>query len=436
AHLRAQAEKLGRDEPVAAGYTAVAELNEVGEALQHASRDRLAAERERQELLASLHAALERAEEAGRAKDQFLAMLGHELRNPLAPIVAALELMQLKADAATAREREIMGRHITHMTRLIGDLLDVARIVQGKLRMRNEVVNLRSVVERALEASQEPADIRVEIEPGEVWVRGDDTRLFQVVTNLLSNALRYCPQGEVRLHLWIEGQQARIAVHDKGVGMTPETAARVFDTFFQAPQSVARASGGLGLGLAIVRTIVDMHGGKVSARSAGPGQGSTFEDALPLAAGPEPKQQQALPAKVAQGGEVLVVDDNADAAATLGELLRLTGYSVRLAHSAAEGLALFAERAPDAAILDIGLPDMDGLALARALRERYPDWRGALVALSGYGQDGDKARAQEAGFDLHLTKPADPQELMAALGQLIPRKMQNEGITEGFSATH
>jgi signal transduction histidine kinase/ActR/RegA family two-component response regulator len=421
--LRDKAVRVGAGEVVEAGASEIAEIDEMGAAL-HAASLRL------QWAAASTGEALARADDASRAKDEFLAVLGHELRNPLAPMLTALHLMDMKAEPATERERRIMRRQIAHMRRLVDDLLDVSRVARGTLQILREPVELSHVVERAVETVQpslaaQGRDVSVRLPPGPTWVSGDETRLVQALTNLLTNGVRF--GGAASLALDVErGPQAvlggapgvRLAVRDSGIGMDAATLARVFEPFYQAPQPLARTAGGLGLGLAIVRTVIELHGGQVAARSDGPGRGSTFEIVLPLADAPLPEGEAPAPAHAAATGRVLVVDDNVDSATTLAETLAAAGHEVRTAHSAAEAQAVAAAFVPDVAILDIGLPDLDGYALARRLREAPgpgAPWRGRLVALTGYGQAADRERALAAGFDLHVTKPADLVALLEAV---------------------
>ncbi len=413
--LQQAAAALGAGEGVTVAPSRIRELRTMGEGLEAAARQRTAHERERSTLLASLREALDKREhalaqarEAGRAKDEFLAVLGHELRNPLSPIVASLDLMDLRDEAANRRERAVLRRQVNHLRRLVDDLLDVSRITSGKLQLESHAVNLADIVRQAVAAF--PAQ-RIELAaPPAVWVQGDDSRLAQVLNNLLSNAARFGGTA-TRVELTVEGRHAHLSVADNGVGMNAELLAHVFEPFFQAPQQLARRTGGLGLGLAIVRRIVELHGGHVAAHSAGPGQGSRFDVMLPLGqevVAPAPQE----PPPTAPALRVLLVDDNEDAAVTSAALLEGIGHQVRVAHSAAEALALGRQYAHDVAILDIGLPDMDGYALAAALRRDVAPMR--LIALTGYGQRSDRERAARAGFDVHLTKPASADDLRRA----------------------
>ncbi len=283
-HLRDQAVRVGAGEAIALKPSPIAEIDEMGTAL-HAASKRLEA------ASSAAREALERADTASRTKDEFLAMLGHELRNPLAPILTALQLMDAKADATTLRERQIMRRQINHMRRLVDDLLDVSRIARGTLQILHEPVELRGVVERAVETVQpalgaQQRDISMQLPADPVWVDGDETRLVQAITNLLTNGVRFGGSAPLTLAVEREAASVRVRVGDGGVGMDAGTLEHIFEPFYQAPQSLARTSGGLGLGLAIVKTVVELHGGTVQARSGGPGQGSVFEIVLPTVAGP------------------------------------------------------------------------------------------------------------------------------------------------------
>jgi signal transduction histidine kinase/CheY-like chemotaxis protein len=410
--LRRAAAALGAGRPLEVPPSRIRELGRMGRALEAAGHQRARHERERSRLLASLEDALEQARQAGQAKDEFLAVLGHELRNPLSPIVASLDLMDMRDEPGARRERAIMRRQVTHLKRLVDDLLDVSRIASGKLRLELHPLNLADTVRHVVAALNGQAIVLDA--PDTVWIDGDDSRLAQVLNNLLSNAARFgSTSTRVSLSSDPAAGLATLSVEDNGIGMEPGLLSRVFEPFFQAPQELARRTGGLGLGLAIVRKIVELHGGSVSAHSSGPGKGSRFEVVLPLAAAPaEPAGAASAP--VQEPRRVLVVDDNEDAAAGTATLLRHMGHTAEVAYNAAEALASAAAQAPQVAILDIGLPDMDGYALAAALRREHGRTM-RLVALSGYGQQADVERAAHAGFDLHLTKPATLDDLMRAL---------------------
>jgi signal transduction histidine kinase/ActR/RegA family two-component response regulator len=416
ANLQRGAAALGAGDKVEVAPTRIRELNLMGQALETAASQHATHEQERSRLLASLEEALAASRDASRVKDEFLAVLGHELRNPLSPIAASLDLMDLRADGASVRERTIMRRQVNHLKRLVDDLLDVSRITSGKMQLELRPLNLSEVV-RHIVTSRPGAPVSLQALDA-VWVEGDESRLAQVLNNLLSNAERF-GDGATEVRLGIDGGWAQLEVRDGGIGMEPELLARVFEPFYQAPQQVARVTGGLGLGLAIVRKIVELHGGRVSAHSDGPGTGSRFLVALPLAQAqaPLPLAPTALPAAAQR---VLLVDDNVDAATTTARILEQFGHTVRLAHSAAEALQACARFQPTVAILDIGLPDMDGYALAAAIRAGVPAGPAPrLVALTGYGQKSDVDRALDAGFDAHLTKPASLEDLERAVSGAV-----------------
>ncbi|HSV79257.1 MAG TPA: hybrid sensor histidine kinase/response regulator, partial [Ramlibacter sp.] len=356
-----------------------------------------------------------------------LAMLGHELRNPLAPMATALHLMARKGDDRTRSERAVMERQVAHMKRLVDDLLDVSRITSKRLAMRFEPLAIADVVRHAAQAVEPALGLRrfsLEIAPeGEqLWVSGDEVRLAQVMANLLGNAVKFTgPQASVTLRLRRQGNDAEIRVEDTGEGMSPEVQGHVFELFYQAPQEADRARGGLGLGLTIVRSLVEMHGGSVRAESAGEGQGSAFTVCLPLI--PPPFQQAAADTDALPRGQaaVLVVDDNQDAADTAAALLEMAGYRVKVAYDPGVALAQLDEFSPDVALLDIGLPGMSGYELAARVRAHHNGNGTFLVALTGYGTQADVLRAQEAGFDRHLVKPAAPDTLLETIEQGLQR---------------
>ncbi len=362
--------------------------------------------------------------EANRTKDEFLAMLGHELRNPLAPIATALQLLKLRGDERTAREQTIIERQVRHMTRLLDDLLDVSRITRGMVELERVQVNLSDVVARALETVGPLIESRrhqldISVPRKGMWIDGDEARLTQVLTNLLTNAAKYsAPEGRISLTARRLGDDIVITVSDTGVGIEPELLDAIFEPFKQGARGIDRSEGGLGLGLAIVRTLVELHGGSVIATSAGRGRGSEFTVRLPACDGPEvvaTAAHRAAPvlAPAASPRRVLVVDDNVDAADTIAELLREAGHAVEVAHDGPAALAAAGDFGPEVALLDIGLPVMDGYELARRLRASFPQVR--MVALSGYGQASDHARSLAAGFELHIVKPVSVGKLLAAI---------------------
>ncbi|WP_353405047.1 hybrid sensor histidine kinase/response regulator [Duganella hordei] len=361
---------------------------------------------------------------SSRIKDEFLAMLGHELRNPLAPIVTALKLMKLR-DTGSANEQAVIQRQVDHLVRLVDDLLDVSRIASGKVELRKETVALADVLNKAIEMTsplleQKQHQLLVDL-PTARW-HGDPARLAQVVSNLLSNAARYTPAGgHITLSTRIKGDCLQIQVTDDGNGIAPTLLPHIFDLFVQGNRQLDRAKGGLGIGLALVRNLVQMHGGEVSAYSAGEGRGSTFTLTLPgvVVTEAEAPAAAAPEAMAGHGASVLVVDDNQDAADSLGDLLGALGYSATVAYDPAHAIVAAGGAMPQVAILDIGLPGMDGFELAGHLRS-LPDGAALkLIALSGYGQEHDKSRSRAAGFDAHLVKPVNIAELQTVLDNQI-----------------
>jgi signal transduction histidine kinase len=358
-----------------------------------------------------------------QVKDEFLALLGHELRNPLAPIVVALQLLRMRGAADQVRELGIIERQVHHLVRLVDDLLDVSRITRGMIRLRRERVELATVVSRAVEMAsplleQREHHLVVDVPATGCPLLADRERLAQVIANLLTNAAKYTqPHGDVRVTTRrLAGEDAVVvSVRDNGRGMPPELLAVVFDMFVQGNRPIDRSEGGLGLGLTLVRTLVELHGGTVSAHSGGVGAGSEFLVRLPLAAeAPAPAEPaRAASPEGAAGRRVLVVDDNGDVVEVMSELLRLSGYEVAIAHDAPEALRVATRFDPEVAVLDIGLPVMDGYELARRLRLANPAVR--LVAVTGYGQPEDRERSRAAGFQEHLVKPIEPDMLLAAI---------------------
>jgi PAS domain S-box-containing protein len=364
--------------------------------------------------------------EADRRKDEFLATLAHELRNPLAPIRNSLETMALAKlrEPIVERAREIMSRQVDHLVRLVDDLLEVSRIESGKIELRSETVELSRVLASAIETSRPLIDagghqLIVDGPRTGLAVDGDSIRLSQVFANLLNNAAKYTePGGTIWLSAREEGALAVISVRDTGVGIAAEMLPNVFEMFSQAHRSQRRAQDGLGIGLSLVRRLVEMHGGTVVARSGGIGHGSEFTVRLPVA-GKDLGERSRKP----RGGfgaslaplSVLVADDNQDAADSLGTLLRSMGADVRVVYDGRSALAALETRRPDVALLDIGMPMMDGYELARRIRERSDSDEIVLIALTGWGQTDDRRRALEAGFDHHVGKPAEVSELRALM---------------------
>jgi PAS domain S-box-containing protein len=373
---------------------------------------------------------VEALEEAERQMNEFLAMLAHELRNPLAPIRNALSVLQMTAPAQgkEAWARNIIDRQLTHMTRLVDDLLDVSRITSGKITLHREPIDLRDAIATAVEASRPLIDARhhrleVTVPPEPLRMSADATRLAQVVVNLLNNAAKYTPEGgHIRLSLDSNGSQAIVRVRDNGMGITPELLPHVFDLFMQGQRSLDRSEGGLGIGLTLVHRLAHMHGGSVEAHSAGTGRGSEFVVRLPLAgadapADPGPDRSKPAPAP---GRRVLVVDDNADSAESMCLLLGMWGHEARVARSPQDALAVAAEFRPELVLLDIGLPGMDGYELAGRLREMPGGNAAMMVAVTGYGHEDDRRRSERAGFSAHLVKPVAVPNLQRVLASLPP----------------
>jgi signal transduction histidine kinase len=362
--------------------------------------------------------------EAERRKDEFLATLAHELRNPLAPIRNAVALL-VKRDAADPEltwSREVIERQVGQLSRLIDDLLDIARIASGKLLIRRERLPLERAIDMALETSRPHINaaghrLSVLLPSERITVEGDAARLAQVFSNLLNNSARYTEgEGEITLAVEVEDCEVVVSVQDNGIGFAPEIAGRLFKPFSQLTRSNERSHGGLGIGLSLVQGIVALHGGSVQAKSAGPGRGSEFIVRLPLPQltvaeeGKEVQTKGRAPALPAGGIKVLVADDNRDAADSLQRILALYGYDVQVAYDGRAAIDLEREFAARVAVLDIGMPGANGFEVARTIRRLRGDAI-TLIALTGWGQEGDRRKAMEAGFNYHLTKPVDPGAL-------------------------
>jgi signal transduction histidine kinase/CheY-like chemotaxis protein len=366
--------------------------------------------------------------QADRQKDEFLATLAHELRNPLAPIRTAAELIRLRSpsDPAIERARAAIERQTLHLSHLVDDLLDVSRITLGRIQLRQEPVNLGEVAGTAVESIL-PAATKAglmterEIEEPPPYVRGDVTRLTQCVVNLLNNAVKFTAAGgHLKVRVFRRGGSAIVEVRDNGVGIAPENLERIFDLFVQERHSGHGGNTGLGIGLALVKRLVELHGGGIRAHSSGLGQGSCFRIELPAIEAPAPKAPVREPERSHErGARVLVVDDNRDAAETLGELLSMSGYRVALAHDGESAVHAALEQAPDVVLLDIGLPDIDGYEACRRIRALAGERPPVLVAVTGWGQESDRDSARRAGFDAHVTKPVEPDALIALLEERV-----------------
>jgi PAS domain S-box-containing protein len=382
----------------------------------------------------------EALQEADRRKDEFLAILAHELRNPLAPLLHGLQIMRLEANdrAAVEQARAMMERQLQHFIRLVDDLLDLSRISRGKIELHEERVELATVVNSALETCdplvrQSGHELTVTLPDEPVYVDADKTRLAQALCNLLTNAAKYSERGgRIRLTAWRQDGEAVLSVKDTGVGIPPDMLPRVFEMFTQVDRSLEKSQGGLGIGLSLVKRLVELHGGSVEARSEGQGLGSEFLIRLPVVLSLVHEQEQGGggdPQQARPMGRlrVLVMDDNVDVADCLARLLRLMGSEVRTAHDGLEGVEAAAAYRPDMILLDIGMPRLNGYDACRRIREQ-PWGKGIrIVAVTGWGQDEDKRRSQEAGFDRHLVKPVGPVVLEKLLAELRTAAHRQQG---------
>ncbi len=387
----------------------------------------MSAERERERLADERRLLLDlerqargEAETANRTKDQFLAMLGHELRNPLAPIRTALQLMRLRDATALVKEREVIERQVVHLVRLVDDLLDISRITRGNIVIQRRKVDIRPIVASAIEMAtplieQRGHKFRLNIE-GELWVLGDAPRLAQAICNVLINAAKFTPNGgKIRLSARREDESVVIAVRDNGVGLSSDAAEKIFEPFVQIEQQGSdRPHGGLGLGLAIVRSLVHLHGGTVDVLSEGPSKGASFEIRLPAiqAEGDAVVPDDRRPPASTTTARVMIVDDNVDAAMTLREVMQLAGHEVHVAHSGPDALMLAERQELDVAFLDIGLPVMDGYELAGLLRKRPGSQRLVMAAVTGYGRELDMQRSAGIGLAAHFVKPVSSQQIL------------------------
>ena len=413
----------------------VVEAREARRAALNMMEDALAARELAERLNQELLVAQDALRDMNRRKDEFLALLAHELRNPLAPIRNAAQLLAGKRTGTPDARwiRDVIERQVGHLVRLVDDLLDVSRISRDRLELRKQTVTLASIVDAALETSRPIVEryghtLSVALPAAPVHLQGDLVRLAQVLTNLITNAAKYTEAGgRIGLAAEVVTQAGTrtvvVKVTDNGTGIPAEKLPHVFDLFFQIDSSFAREGGGLGVGLALVRRLVEMHGGTVSAHSAGPGQGSEFIVRLPA---PSAAETQPTPAPQPAGAatnvlaprRILLVDDNRDAVDALATLLRLEGHDVHVANDGEDGVRQAATLAPDAVLLDIGMPKVDGYEACRRIRDQAAGRRVAIIALTGFGQAQDRRRAHDAGFDAHFVKPVDLATLLQRLGTL------------------
>ncbi|MES3020078.1 MAG: ATP-binding protein [Pseudomonadota bacterium] len=430
AHALERGEVVGRSQ-----VSGVVEVDAVHAAIARAARvvggekqSRQLAELEREKLFASEHAARTMAERQNRAKDEFLAMLGHELRNPLAAIVNATGVIGFKgmAPEAVERARQIIARQSGHLTRIVDDLLDVGRVHSGKILLARRVLRLDTQLETyvaTLRATGRADQHALSARTVPAWVDADPTRLEQIIANLLDNALKYTPAGgSIAIEVGSDGDEVVLSVSDSGVGIGPELMPHVFDLFVQGARALDRAQGGLGVGLALVQRLAGMHGGRVEVLSGGAGCGSCFALRLPRAQPPhaDAPAGEAAAAAAPRRRSVLLVEDNEDVREMMTVMLRARQYEVVAAVDGYEGLRLAAAAAPDVALVDIGLPGIDGYEVARRLRADPATAATRLIALTGYGLEGDQRRALEAGFDAHLVKPVNLELLLETIEAALP----------------
>ena len=368
--------------------------------------------------------------EADARKDEFLATLAHELRNPLAPIRSGLQILRKDPNSESAEEiRDMMNRQLNHMVRLIDDLLDMSRVSQGKIELRKETSQIQNIVQSALEVStpiieEKNHAITITMPEEPIWIEADITRMAQVLSNLLNNSAKYTHSGgKIDLAITSDKQQVSIAISDNGTGLEPAMLNAVFDLFTQVENNHQQSQGGLGIGLALAKYLVELHHGTIEAKSEGLGKGSTFSIHMPLAK--EHQQTQSSESnessEITNKLQVLVVDDNVESAKTLGWMLELIGHDYTLAHTGKSALEKAEEISPHAILLDIGLPDMTGYDVCRTLRDNAAFKHTTLIAQTGWGQKRDKELAEEAGFAHHLIKPVDWDELAAILAKVNPQ---------------
>ena len=420
AALAAATEAIGRGLPAEIPQTQAHGVAEIG-SLAAAMKTAAEATRERQELIEREKAALQQAD---RAKDEFIAMLSHELRNPLAALTAAAHLLKVAGSSGetNAQVQGVVERQTQQMTRLVEDLLDVSRVTMGKATLERENFDLSKAVHSVVTTWRTSGRLdrhSVAVESSPVWVHADRARMEQILSNLLDNALKFTPAGKaVRIAARPEGNEAVLEVTDSGEGLSPELTHRMFGLFVQGRSNLERSKGGMGIGLALVKRLTEMHGGSVTAASEGRGRGSVFTVRLPAIAASAKPSARRVWSRPAGALRILVVEDNDDARRMLSTFLTLEGHEVREACDGKSALAIAAQMRPHAALIDLGLPDLDGYEVARQLRAADTGQHTALIAVTGYGQIEDKRRALDAGFDAHLSKPVSPELLIRAVGAL------------------
>lgn len=401
------------------------------QALSREVTERRIVEQEREQIVVALRQRERDLEESDRQKDEFISTMAHELRNPLAAIQYAIEMQRVLPDTAVLhKNREVIERQVAQLVQLVDDLLDVSRITSGKVHLRKRIINIADAVESAVESHRNRIDeaalqLRTNLPPTPLLIDGDITRLTQVISNLIDNAIKY---GRPSGHIWItaqrQGDEVQLTVRDDGMGIPPQMLQRVFDMFAQVNQAQGRPQDGLGIGLALVRKFVELHGGTVSAHSEGQGKGTSVVVTLPAAAdeggrGPSVSTHPAPDASRAKSTTLIIIEDNFDNAQMLKQLLEAMQYEVMIADNGQEGIELAEKMRPDALIIDIGLPDISGLEVARIVRRTEWGHKLPLIALTGWGQESDREQSRQAGFDRHFTKPASLDELHSALEALI-----------------
>jgi len=396
-----------------------AALAEAGRTLEHEHKARSDAEAERERLFSSEQTARRTAEAQSRAKDEFLAMLGHELRNPLGAISNAVQLLMMDAQASrpSVMARDIIDRQAKQLSRLLNDLLDVGRAITGKIFLQREPVELAAAVEGAVDTTRvagRAALHTINVDASPVYIEADRTRIEQIVTNLMTNALTYTePDGVINVSVKAEGQDAVVRISDNGIGMSPDEIERVFELFYQAKGELHR-KGGLGIGLTLVRRLVELHGGTVAVASEGHAKGTTFTIRIPATKAPQDTVSPALAEDDMPARRILLIEDNDDARISLKAILESAGHTIYEASDGLRGVRAAEDLRPDVAIIDIGMPELDGYEVAKALRKRTNHTM-LLIALTGYGQPEDERRATAAGFDAHLVKPADIGQIRTLL---------------------